>query len=508
MEAAPRPVRQLVPVLLVVLVAALDVTVIAPILPAVLVDLRVNSAEADRYVWIVSGYLLAYTLTIPVMGRVSDIFGRRATFLVALGVFLAGSAACAVAGSLPAIIAARVLQGLGGGAMVPVAMAAVGDLLPPARRAGALGVVAAVDTLGWVLGPLWGAAIEQLTGDWRWIFALNLPIGAAAALVLARLWRGAPLAGPRRAPFDLPGALLLTAALLCLSLGLSVTAELPGGANRALGAAPNPLSAYRLPLVTAGIVAFAGLVAVEWRAAHPLIPLGLFGQRRFAAGNVTNFLIGAALMVAMVNVPLLTALQVDAAQVSRVSAELLGTFSLAMGLGALAGGRAAERLGDVGVTLAGLLVAAGGFWHMSGWGDAFARPRMVLDLAVTGAGVGLVIAPIAAVAINAARRGDLGIASGIVLAMRLLGMTLGISALTAWGVDRLNHALRSLPPVTQQPGESLTAYLARQQELAVQYAIPATMAVIRDTFAAAALICLVAIIPALLLARRSGRARG
>lgn len=500
--------RLLVPVLIVVVVAALDLTVIAPILPAVLVDLRVNTAEADRYVWIVSGYLLAYTLTIPLMGRLSDIVGRRATFLAALGIFLAGSAACAAADTLPTIVAARVVQGFGGGAMVPVAMAVVGDLLPPARRAGALGIVAAADTLGWVLGPLWGAAIEQLTGDWRWIFLLNLPIGLAAGSVLVLRWRHAPLGGRQHVALDLPGALLLAVGLLGLSLGLSVGAEpMPGGGSRALGAAPNPLAAYRLLLVIVGVVALALLVVVERRARHPLIPLGIFRERLFAAANGTNFLIGAALMVAMVNVPLLTALLVEEARVSLVSAELLGAFSLAMGVGALVGGRVAERSGYVSVTLAGLLVAAGGFWRMSGWGNTLEMTRVGADLAITGVGVGLVIAPIAAAAINAARRSDLGIASGLVIVMRLLGMTLGISALTAWGVSRLNEALTNLPPVVQQPGESLADYLARQQEVAVQQAIPATIDVIRDTFGAAALICLLAILPALFLSQRSRRER-
>ena len=506
--AGQSPARLLVPVLIIVVVAALDLTVIAPILPAVLVDLRVNTAEADRYVWIVSGYLLAYTLTIPLMGRLSDIVGRRATFLSALGVFLAGSAACAAADTLPAIVAARVVQGFGGGAMVPVAMAVVGDLLPPARRAGALGIVAAADTLGWVLGPLWGAAIEQLTGDWRWIFLLNLPIGLAAGAVLVLRWHDAPLGGRQRMALDLPGALLLAIGLLGLSLGLSVGAEpMPGGGSRALGAAPNPLAAYRLPLVVVGVVALALLVVVERRARDPLIPLGIFRERLFAAANGTNFLIGAALMVAMVNVPLLTALLVEEARVSIVSAELLGAFSLAMGVGALVGGRVAERFGYAGVTLAGLLIAAAGFWRMSGWSNTLEMTRMGLDLAVTGVGVGLVIAPIAAAAINAARRSDLGIASGLVIVMRLLGMTLGISALTAWGVSRLNEALTNLPPVVQQPGESLADYLARQQEVAVQQAIPATIDVIRDTFGAAALICLLAILPTLFLSRHGRRER-
>ncbi|HET9015950.1 MAG TPA: MFS transporter [Thermomicrobiaceae bacterium] len=497
-----RPLRVLIPALIVVFVAALDLTVIAPVLPSIIFDLKVNTAEADRYVWIVSGYLLAYTVTIPLMGRLSDVIGRRATFMLALVVFLAGSVLAATADSLPRIIAARAVQGFGGGAMVPVAMAVVGDLLPPARRAGALGIVAAADTLGWVLGPLWGAGIMQLAGTWRWIFILNVPIGLAAGAALVVAWRRAPVGGRGSARFDLPGGILLAAALLCLNLAISVAGAQVGGGPRALGAEPNPLAAYRLPLLVAGLAALAGFVAVEWHVKHPLVPLQLFLSRHFSAANGANFLVGAALMVAMVNVPLLVALQVSEARVAPVSAELLSAFSLAMAVAALLGGWVSERRGYLMVTLLGLAVASAGFWRMSGWPNQLERARMLPDLAVTGFGFGLVIAPIGAAAIDAARRSDLGIASGLVIVMRLLGMTLGLSALTSWAVARLNDALTHLPPVTQKPGESLSSYLLRQQAEATKLAIPATMGVIRDTFAAAAVICLVALLPALLLYTR------
>lgn len=497
------PLRVLVPVLVIVVVAALDLTVIAPILPSMLFDLRVNTAEADRYVWVVSGYLLAYTLTIPLMGRLSDVVGRRTTFLIALAIFLGGSAVCAVAESLPAIIVGRAVQGIGGGAMVPVAMAVVGDLLPPGRRAAALGIVAATDTLGWVLGPIWGAGIQQLLGGWRWIFVLNLPIGLAAAAALVVSWRGRVAAQRSAVRPDVAGALLLSAALVSINLGVSVAAEpVGGGGGLALGAAPNPLASYRVPLLVAGIIALLALVFVEARAPNPLIPLGIFRQRAFSAANATNFLVGAALIVAMVNVPLLTALLVDEKRVSIVSAELLSAFSLAMALAALAGGRLADVVGYRRIATLGLVIAALGFWRMSGWGNALAIGRMAPDLAIAGAGLGIVIAPIGAAAINAARREDLGIASGLVIVMRLLGMTLGISALTAWAVGRLNEALTHLPTVPQKAGETLSQYLARQQAAAVETAIPATLAIIRDTFAVAAVICLAAAVPAMLLAHR------
>src|SRR5205823_5744295 len=165
LPAGARPV--LAAALAAVLIAAPDLTVIATLLPKVVFDLGINAAEIDRYAWIVSGYLLAYLVTIPVMGRVSDLVGRRPVFFVALGLFALGSVWCVLARGLVPLIAARMLQGFGGGALVPVTLALAADLLPPRRRAAAVGAIGAADTLGWVLGPLWGAGVTGLFGGLR-----------------------------------------------------------------------------------------------------------------------------------------------------------------------------------------------------------------------------------------------------------------------------------------------------------------------------------------------------
>lgn len=500
----------LIPALVVVFLAALDLTVIAPLLPKMLFDLRINTAEADRYVWIVSGYLIAYTVTIPLMGRLSDRVGRRQTFLLALAIFLVGSAVCMLAHGLPSLVAGRAIQGLGGGAMVPVSMALVGDILPPEERAPALGVVAAVDTLGWVLGPVWGALVAQFAGGWRAVFVLNLPLGALVALVLLFLWRHHPVherAAPAGRP-DILGGVLLTVGLVALNLGFSSTSGSDSGQTLALGATPNPLAPYQLPLVVAGALALAALVVVELRASRPLIPMALFSERFFSASNATNALVGGALMVAMVNVPLLVTLLEDVDRAQTVSAELLGAFSLAMGLAALAGGRISNWVGYRAVIWVGLLLSAVGFLAMSQWPNQVDRRVMIPDLVVAGLGFGLVIAPIGAAAINAARREDLGIASALVIVMRLLGMTLGISILTGWAVRRLNNALTSLPTLTQKPGESTAEYLVRQQQYALDHALPLTLGIVRDTYAAAAVLCLAALIPAAFLGMRRWRGTG
>src|SRR5688572_31818166 len=179
--------RALTTAMLAVFLGALDLTVIATILPGMVTDLRINAADVDRYVWIVNSYLLAYIVAIPVVGRLSDIVGRRLAFQGSLVLFLAGSVVCALAGDLPGMVAGRAIQGAGGGALLPVTMAMVGDLLPPGRRAAALGLVGAVDTLGWVLGPIWGAVLVEIApgqDPWRWVFIINVPLAIAAAIAI------------------------------------------------------------------------------------------------------------------------------------------------------------------------------------------------------------------------------------------------------------------------------------------------------------------------------------
>ena len=291
--------RALGAALLAVLLGALDLTVIATILPGMVTDLRINAADVDRYVWIVNSYLLAYVVAIPVVGRLSDIVGRKRAFQASLALFLVGSVVCAFAGDLPAMVAGRAIQGSGGGALLPVTMAMVGDLLPPGRRAAALGLVGAVDTLGWVLGPLWGAMLVEVApgpDPWRWVFIVNVPLAIAATVAISRLGGAQPPAVKAwTGRLDVPGALLLAGTLLALNLGLSAGGELgaPAGGARALGGSRNPVAELVLPLLVVAVVLGVLLVQRQRRAAWPLLPVTLFGDRQFSAAIVANFLVGA-----------------------------------------------------------------------------------------------------------------------------------------------------------------------------------------------------------------------
>ena len=167
-----------------IFVAADDLTVVSTLLRQIIFDLEIPLPEGlDRAAWIVNAYLIAYVAVMPFMGRLSDIFGRRAVYLASLVLFLIGSIWVPLATNLPGFLIGRVLTALGGGGMVPVAMAVIGDVYPPRRRATAMGTLSAIDTAGWVWGPLYGALLIRFL-DWHWQFYLNIPlslVGMAAA---------------------------------------------------------------------------------------------------------------------------------------------------------------------------------------------------------------------------------------------------------------------------------------------------------------------------------------
>lgn len=490
--------------LLAVLIGALDLTVIATILPRMVSDLRINTVDIDRYVWVVNGYLLAYIVAIPIMGRVSDVLGRRTAFLISLVVFVVGSAWCATAHDLSGLIVGRAIQGAGGGALLPVTMALVGDVVPPTRRLAALGIVGAVDTLGWVLGPLWGAAIVGLLNDdstpWRWVFYVNIPLGIVAAVAILSLNPAAP--GARERPgtrnIDLLGTMLLTAALLLLNLALSSGSELGQAAtsgSRALGGSSNPLAHYLLPLLLGAVICGGLFIFWERRARFPILPLYLFQDRRFTAAIAANFVTGVALIVAMVNVPIVIALLVDEGAVSTTSALMLAPFTLLMAVLSFAGGIVARRRGERWTAAIGLILVAGGYallWLGLRSGD---YRWMLPGLGIAGAGFGLVIAPIGATVLDAVPASERGIAAGLTLVFRLLGMTIGISTLTSIGIRRLQTLTGRLETIVRQPGETTVDFLLRQNQFIVDRVIPLSLQVIRETFLIAGVLALIAIIP-------------
>lgn len=492
----------MVAAVLCVLLGSIDLTVVASTLPAMTGDLGDNTADIDRYIWAVNAYLIAYIVAIPLAGRISDIAGRQPTFIGCLVIFLAGSIACATSDTLSDLVVGRAIQGFGGGGLLPVALALAGDTLGRRGQLAGIGFVSAIETIGWILGPIYGATVTGLVRfsnePWRWVFWINVPILLALVFAL----RGFPRVSPdftRRGVgmLDLPGAILLATALTTVNLALASGGELgatSGSGLRAMGGTENPL-AERVPLLLAiAVVSGALLVAWERRVRRPLLPVGLYRQRDFLATIAGNLCIGAVLMVCMVNVPVVVALTVDPDRVSTTSALMLAPFTIAVAAASLVAGGGTSRFGLRPILGAGIGLAATGCGLVAlllggeVWG-------MVPGLIVGGFGLGLLLPALGTLPIHLAGPSERGAAASSALMFRLLGMTVGVSVLTALGVRRLQTLTGRLDPIVREAEESTAAFLIRQQDYIVDVATPLSLQVIEETFYAAALIALIAAIP-------------
>jgi MFS family permease len=426
--------------------------------------------QLDRAAWIVIGYLLGYTLALPLMGRVSDVYGHSRIYIVSLAVFAIGSIIVALAQNLTWLVAARVIQAIGGGALVPIAMAIAGDLYGGRSRALAIGVVGAAAEAGAAFGPFYGAAIAQFWG-WQWIFWINIPVSLAIVLVVARYLRPSVRIPGKVAYLD---GLILAAALTLFTLGISRQSGQPG------------FLAYLLGFVAASFVFFALFVWRTLRTPQPLFQFSMFRQHNFAVANLVNLLVGAALIVTMVNVPLMSDTILGTSPIE--GGLRLLRFTIMLSIGALIGGLMTKRFGYRVPTISGLVLSAAGLFLMGRWSLTIADPSLSVHLALAGLGFGLVIAPLGTAVLDSVREVQKGIASSLVVMMRMVGMMIGLAAVTAWGMDRfhLMTAGISLPEILDAP-ETLTQTL---------------LGLFSGFFFAAMGICLVAIVPALWLGRK------
>ena len=498
-----------------VVLAALDLTVVVSILTTMMYDLDIALGDLDKGAWIVSAYLLAYTVTMPFLGRVSDVYGRRSVFLLSLLVFVAGSVMVAVsttAMGLGWVIAGRVVQAIGGGAMVPVSMAVVGDIFPVKRRGLALGLIGAADTAGWVIGPLYGSLMLKFLG-WHAIFWINVPLGLISAVLIFMALRGAKslpspvilpagsgnkgkLTGPSKLrQLDMLGFIFLGLALTGINLafgGGGETSALAGSAFEDVG--KNPLQEYQTPILVAAAVAL--VVFITWElflARRPLLNLRTFRRIPFAAANLANFMIGAALVVALVGIALFvntTDKSSDRVAIAFDAALALAPMTLGMAAGAIFGGWFSDRVGYRLGTILGLVVAVFGFIMMAKWQAAWKPPDdlglLLPGAGLTGLGFGIVIAPVGTAVLDWAEREDIGVSAALVLILRLVGMTIGLALLLQWGLGRFRD-LTAGAPLDSNYDNVIRGSLAQ---------------VITEMFIASTLIAAAAIIPAIFLKRR------
>jgi MFS family permease len=500
--------------------AAADTYVVVLALPDMMAAAGLSADELQRAAPLVSGFLLGYVAMLPLVGRIADLRGRTPVLVGSLVVFAVGSLLTASAYDLTTMVVGRFLQGVGGGGLVPATLALVADMWPPSRRGLPLGVVGAVQELGAVVGPLYGAVVLAVA-DWRAIFWVNLAVGLVlgAAIVASRPETRRPDAGAA-AP-DVAGAVLAVGALACVAVlmrepdGLVTDVEWGRAFLPVVGesrwSSPLALAAYgllalflvrqgtaRRPLLTwrtwravlAAVdvigavllaVALGGVIAafasadpetavldgqgVVWLAAAavaamlfgwrqrasptPLVPRGALRPRAAWGAVSVSFFVGAALIAALVDIPFFARLtvypdsQLDAALV-------LVRFLVALPVGALVGGWLLRRVAPGLLAATGMVLAAAAFVLMTGWdAESLRSAAATVPLVLGGFGFGLAVAPVNAALLAVTDHSVHGVSSALLVVSRMVGMLVGISALTTIGLRRFYAVSADVPPVQE-----------------------------------------------------------
>ncbi|MFC9943373.1 MDR family MFS transporter [Streptomyces pratensis] len=419
--------------LLGMLLAALDQTIVSTALPTIVSEL----GGLDHLSWVVTAYMLAATAATPLWGKLGDQYGRKKLFQTAIVIFLIGSALCGVAQNMPQLIGFRALQGLGGGGLMVLSMAIVGDIVTPRERGKYQGLFGAVFGATSVLGPLLGGFFTEHL-SWRWVFYINLPIGVVALLVIA-----AALHIPVRRTkhtIDYLGTFLIASVATCLVLVASL-----GGTTWAWG------SAQIIVLAVLAVVLLVAFVAAERRAAEPVLPLKLFRMRTFSLVAVISFVIGFAMFGAMTYLP--TFLQV----VHGITPTLSGVHMLPMVLGLLltstASGQIVSRTGRWKVfPIAGTALTVVGLLLLHTLSENSSTWSMSLCFFVFGAGLGLVMQVLVLIVQNSVGYEDLGVATSGATFFRSIGASFGVAVFGTIFTNRLTGKLEdalsgsSLPP--------------------------------------------------------------
>lgn len=514
-----------------VFLAGLELMVTAVALPSILLDLADPTGasawvELRKASWIINGYLLVYILTMPLAGRLADMWGARRLFMGALGVFIVGSTLAGAAQDLDQLIAARLIQGAGGGVLVPVGTAAASHLFRRGARPRALGVIGALTFLGMAAGPVVGAALlaslhpeyvlSVLDGDsglaavlapaWRWVFYLNVPIGISA---LALAWAASPgWETPRRlGRVDALGAFWFGLALVAGLIGLTLV-----GSREVAGTNADPATVTVILLAVATVATILTVIR-GLRVRDPFLDPHLFRSLTFSSAALVSLLTGYGFATAIIG----GAVFVDRViyggpDVQRL---VLGALAGATALGALASGFMVRVVSLRLVTVVGLAVSVVALLLMASW-DATVRVETVaLALGAYGFGFGLTVTPRSTAAVEAAGQGAFGVASAVVTVARMIGMAVGLAILTAYGsttIDRLADDIYATPTayleliperLRDRPFRDSFVVQALEEWVAQEAA-----RIMVGLFAVAAAITAAAVVPSLALGGRVGPRTG
>jgi EmrB/QacA subfamily drug resistance transporter len=453
----------MVSVMLGMLLASVDQTIVGTAMPRIIAQLN----GLEHYAWVATAYLLASTVSVPIYGKLSDIYGRKPFFIVGMVIFLLGSALSGASQSMTELIFFRAIQGLGAGAMMPIAMSIIGDVLPPAERGKWQGLLVAVFGLSSIVGPTAGGWITDNWG-WRWTFYVNMPIGAIALLVAILVL---PMAGARRQhSIDYLGAATLVAGAVALLLAFSWA-----GTQYAW------TSPQIIGLLIAAVILLAVFMFVEMRVPEPIITPALFKNSIFSISVLATFLLAAGMFGAIMYLPLFV--QGVIGNSATNSGEVLTPMMFGFMFSSIVGGQILSRTGRYKIlALAGFAVATVGMFLLSRM-DASATDGLVIrNMIILGLGIGVMMSLFTIVVQNAFPMQQLGEVTSSLTFFRSIGSTIGIAVLGSVMTNKFQSSLTHNLPSTLThavPAGKLAAFKNPQILLA-----PGATAKIQHAFAA------------------------
>jgi EmrB/QacA subfamily drug resistance transporter len=469
-EPAPRVRLIFGALMLVILLASLDQTIVATALPTIVGDL----GGLEHLSWVVTAYLLASTITGPLYGKFGDLYGRKPTLQVAIVIFLVGSMLCGIAQNMPELISFRAVQGLGAGGLITTTIAVVGDIIPPRDRGRYQGIFGAVFGVSTIVGPLLGGFfVDNLS--WRWIFYVNLPVAAVAMVVIGAVFH--TRAERVEHAVDYAGAALLAGGLSAVVLFTSL-----GGTTFAWS------SSESIVLAVLGVVLLALFLVAERRASEPILPLELFRNRIFSVCAGIGFIIGLALFGSVTYLPIF--LQVVKGQSPTASGLQLTPMMGGLLVTSIVSGRLISRFGRYKpFPVAGTAVMTVGMVLLSRLDIHSTGPYAALSMLVLGLGLGMVMQVLVLAVQNAVDYRHMGVATSGSLLFRQVGGSIGIALFGAIFANRLRGNLAShLPPGARVPKTVSPAAVAHLAPAVHAGYVQAVSAALHPVFVVAAIV--------------------
>ncbi|NUU60285.1 MDR family MFS transporter [Paenibacillus agri] len=407
--------------LLGILMSAMDNTIVASAMGTIVADL----GGLDKIVWVTSAYMVMVMAGTPIFGKLSDMYGRKRFFMFGLIVFLIGSALCGTATTITQLSIYRAIQGIGGGALMPIAFTIVFDIFPPEKRGKLTGLFGAVFGISSVLGPLLGAYITDYVG-WQWVFYINLPIGVVAIFLIATSYKESITHSKQR--IDWGGAFTLVSAIICLMFALEL------GGNQ---------YAWDSPMILGLFAGFAVLliafILIERVAAEPVISFAMFGKRLFATSSITAFFYGSAFIVATIYIPIFVQGVFGGSATN--SGLILMPMMIGSVLGSQTGGMLAAKTSFRNIMILSAICFVAGVFTLTTLSPDTSRLLLNVFMALTGFGVGFSFSVLSMASIHNFGMRERGSATSTNTFMRSLGMTLGI---TIFGIIQRNSFTNSL----------------------------------------------------------------